>query len=509
MTINNFKNFVGICILTGSLAFGLWGCFNSGLSKTEKETETETETIPSSPFFVQLGGTTTVNGGDNSGDDRCYSVALDDSGNSYCAGYTSGTLGEANGGRNDAFVMKLNSSGGLEWITQLGGTTIASGGDNSGSELCYSIVLDDSGNIYCAGYTDGAMGEPNGGGDDAFVMKLNSSGGLEWVTQLGGTTLGFNGGGGNSGRDRCNSIALDDSGNIYCAGYTEGAMGEANGGSSDAFVMKLNSSGDLQWVTQLGDTTLGFAGGDNSGNDRCSSIATDDSGNVYCAGYTGGALGEVNGGGHDAFVMKLNSSGDLEWVTQLGDTTLGFAGGDNSGGDRCKSVVVDDSENIYCAGYTEGALGETQGGNGDVFIMKLNSSGDLQWVRQLGGTTAVSGGDNSSSDYCESIALDDSGNIYCAGYTYGALGEPKGGDEDVFVMKLNSSGALQWVTQLGSTTLGFAEGDNSSEEYCYSVAVDDSGNVYCAGSTYGAMGEANGGSNDAFVMKLTSDGELF
>ena len=141
MTINNFKNFIGICLLTGSLAFGLWGCFGSDSSKSEKETET----IPSS-FVFQLGGTTAANGGDNSGDDLCNSVALDDLGNIYCAGYTTGALGEANGGdeAEDAFIMKLSSSGVLQWVTQLGGTTAANGGDNYGIDSCNSITLDDS-----------------------------------------------------------------------------------------------------------------------------------------------------------------------------------------------------------------------------------------------------------------------------------------------------------------------------------------------------------------------------
>ena len=94
--------------LTGSLAFGLWGCFGSDSSKTE------TETIPSS-FVFQLGGTTTANGGNNYEDDFCYSIALDDSGNVYCAGSTFGALGEANGGGGnaDAFIMKLTSDGEL------------------------------------------------------------------------------------------------------------------------------------------------------------------------------------------------------------------------------------------------------------------------------------------------------------------------------------------------------------------------------------------------------------
>ena len=507
MPINNFKNFVGLCLLTGSLAFGLWGCSDFGSSEKEKETETETEPIPSSPFVVQLGGVTTASGGDSSGEDYCYSVAVDNSGNSYCAGLTNGALGEANGGGPDAFVMKLNSSGNLQWVTQLGDTTLGvAGGDNSGSDGCYSIALDNSGNSYCAGSTNGFLGEASGGDRDAFIMKLNSSGDVQWVTQLGGTTTAN--GGDNSGDERCYSVALDDSGNIYCAGYTSGALGEAHGGgNTDAFIMKLNSSGDLEWVTQLGGTTTAN-GGSNSGSDRCNSVALDDSGNVYCAGYTTGALGEANGGGNDAFVMKLNSSGDLEWVTQLGGTTA-TSGGDNSSNDYCKSVAVDDSGSIYCAGYTEGALGEANGGGEDAFVMKLSSSGALQWVTQLGGTTlGFAGGDNSGSDYCESVALDDSGNIYCAGSTYGALGEANGGEADTFIMKLNSSGAIQWVTQLGGTT-ATSGGDTSGEDSCNSVAVDNSGNSYCAGYTYGALGEANGGDEDAFIMKLTSDGELF
>ena len=498
MTINNFKNFVGLCLLTGSLAFGLWGCFGSDSSKTE------TETIPSSPFVVQLGGITTVNGGDNSGEDYCYSVAVDNSGNSYCAGYTYGALGEANGGSSDAFIIKLNSSGVLQWVTQLGGVTTATGGNNSGSDGCYSIALDNSGNVYCAGSTTGALGEANGGGADAFIIKLNSSGVLQWVRQLGATTI--TSGEENSGSDRCYSVALDNSGNVYCAGYTYGALGEANGGEADAFIMKLNSSGVLQWVTQLGGTTIA-SGGDSSGDDLCESVALDNSGNVYCAGYTYGALGEANGGSNDAFVMKLNSSGDLQWVTQLGGTTTAN-GGDNSGSDRCYSVALDDSGNIYCAGYTDGALGEANGGDKDAFIMKLNSSGDIEWVTQLGETTTANEGDNSGKDYCESVALDNSGNVYCAGYTDGALGEANGGSNDAFVMKLNSSGDLQWVTQLGGTTTANG-GDNSGSDRCYSVALDDSGNIYCAGYTDGALGEANGGEQDAFIMKLTPDGKLF
>ena len=301
---------------------------------------------------------------------------------------------------------------------------------------------------------------------------------------------------------------MDSSDNVYCAGSTYGALGEAHGGEEDSFIMKFNSSGAIQWVTQLGETTKGFVGGDNSQDDSCYSIAVDSSDNIYCAGSTSGALGEAHGGDYDAFVMKLDSSGAIQWVTQLGETTKGFVDGDNSQYDYCNSITVDSSDNIYCAGSTyKGALGEAPGGGGeaDAFVMKLDFSGAIQWVTQLGETTqGFVGGDNSQYDACTSIAVDSSDNVYCAGSTYGALGEVNEGETDAFVMKLDSSGAIQWVTQLGETTKGFVDGDNSQNDYCYSIAVDSSDNVYCAGSTYGALGEAQGGEGDVFVMKLTS-----
>ena len=85
-------------------------------------------------------------------------------------------LGEVNGGFGDAFVMKLNSDGNIVWVTQLGNTTTAAGGNNSGDDYCRGVAVDGGGNVYCAGNTDGGLGEVNGGGTDAFVMKLNSDG---------------------------------------------------------------------------------------------------------------------------------------------------------------------------------------------------------------------------------------------------------------------------------------------------------------------------------------------
>ena len=181
-------------------------------------------------WVTQLGATTKDPGypsADHSDYDYCSGIAVDSSGNVFCAGETRGSIGEANAnpGLRDAFVMKLDSNGAIQWVTQLGDTTKDPdypSASNSGEDACEGIAVDNSDNVYCAGYTYGDMGEGNDGGTDAFVMKLDSSSGaIQWVTQLEirqkiQTTLRriiqvVNLAGG---------VAVDNSGSVYCAGYT-------------------------------------------------------------------------------------------------------------------------------------------------------------------------------------------------------------------------------------------------------------------------------------------------
>ncbi|MBS1958023.1 MAG: SBBP repeat-containing protein [Bdellovibrionales bacterium] len=475
-------------------------------------------------WVTQLGAVTKAPGapGDaNQDSDFCNGVSVDATGNVYCAGFTKAALSEASGGDYDAFVMKLDSSGTVQWVTQLGAVTKAPGapGDaNQGEDVCNGVSVDATGNVYCAGYTDGALSEVNGGSYDAFVMKLNSSGVIQWVAQLGAVTTAPGAPRDANRRDDfCNGVSVDATGNVYCAGHTGGVLSEVNAGVRDAVVMKLNSNGAIQWVTQLGAVTKvpGVPAVYNRNDERCQSVSTDTLGNVYCAGYTDGTLTEANGGGKDAFVMKIDSSGTVQWVTQLGAVTKapGAPGDANQGDDVCKGVSVDATGNVYCAGYTSGALSETNGGNYDAFVMKLNSSGVIQWVTQLGAVTMAPNapvGANVGNDYCNGVSVDATGNVYCAGHTFGILSEAIGGrwNSDVFVMKLDSNGAIQWVTQLGAVTKapGAPAGANAFSEVCNGVSVDATGNVYCAGQTSAKLSENSGGSYDAFVMKLDSSG---
>jgi hypothetical protein len=227
---------------------------------------------------------------------------------------------------------------------------------------------------------------------------------------------------------------------------------------------------------------MGVAGATTSGY----SVATDASGNIYVTGYTDGGLGgNTLTGTRDFFVTKYNSSGVLQYTKQMG-----VAGKKTHG----SSVATDASGNVYVAGYTEGGLGgNTLTGTTDFFVTKYNSSGVLQYTKQMG----VAGADT----FGFSVATDASGNVYVAGDTTGGLGgNTLTGTTDFFVTKYNSSGVLQYTKQMG------VAGKNT---YGYSVATDTSGNVYVAGDTDGGLGgNTLTGAYDFFVAKYNSSGVL-
>ncbi len=338
--------------------------------------------------------------------DVSFSVAVDASGNAYISGCAQGSLGGGTyAGGYDAFLAKYDTSGNKLWLQQIGTTS---------SDGSHSVAVDGSGNAYISGWTNGSLGGTNAGYSDAFLTKFDASGNELWSQQIG--TLNY---------DISRSVAVDASGNAYISGNTARPFGHV-GDDSDAFLTKFDASGNELWSQQIG----------TSGWDESRSVAVDGSGNAYISGWTDGSLGGTNAGGHDAFLVKFDASGNELWSQQIG----------TSSEDRSYSLAVDGSDNAYISGYTKGSLlGGPNAGNADAFLTKFDASGNILWSQQIG---------TSRTDRSYSVAVDGSDNAYISGGTYGNLGGTNAGDYDAFLVKfVTPEPATIFVMALGGIAM--------------------------------------------------------
>jgi len=258
----------------------------------------------------------------------------------------------------------------------------------------------------------------------------------------------------------CGSVAADDHG----TGETALVAASASVGSVE------QDEPDQEWQRALGSEGESVS---------TRGVASDAAGNAFVTGYTLGALGESPS---DAFVAKYSSGGELLWTRQLGTAESDASAGANS----------DRAGNVFIAGDTSGAMDGVARGFGDGFVAKYSHEGELEWTRQVG---------TSQPDAATGVSADAAGNVFVAGFTRGSLeGSRDGRDVDAFVAKYSAAGELLWSRQLGSS-VGY-------DERASGVSADAEGNVIVAGHSFGGLEGDNRGSADAFVAKLSADGEL-
>lgn len=305
--------------------------------------------------------------------DYASAVATDSGGNVYVSGYTVNSLSGGTDPENlGAWVAKYSAEGKLRWKGQPGKTE---------RDVPRAVATDGEGNVYVAGRTGSSLEGDSQGEEDAWLVKYSVQGVLLWIRQLG-----------TSASDSANDVATDGDGNVYVSGLTGGSLGGLDQGQGDAWVAKYSSPGALLWTRQLGTSTRDSANG----------VATDQHGDVYLSGSTGGSLGGPNQGQQDAWVAKYSPEGALLWTKQLG----------TSQGDFSDAVATDGKRNVYISGGTYGSLGAPQQGQGDAWVAKYSAAGKLRWKRKLG---------TSEEDVSRDVASDDDGNVYIVGYTNGSL----------------------------------------------------------------------------------------
>ncbi len=376
------------------------------------------------------------------------------------------------------------------------------------------MIFDPVGNIYITGFFGatcdfdpgpGVYNVASNGNHDVFILKLDAAGNFIWVKTFGGQR-----------NDQGSSIALDAAQNIYISGHFADTVDFDPGPGifnlitapfgQDIFISKLDNAGNFIWAKSIGVPPTA---------EYIESIAIDTSGNLFATGTFVGTLDFDPGPGvfnmsaagvTDIYILKLDSSGNFVWAKKMGGT--------NS--DEGKSLVLDASGNIYSTGHFAQTCNfnpggtynmTTPGNNLDVYVSKLNSSGNFVWAKQLGGT---------NFEYGYAINIDNSGNIYTTGNFSGTADFDPGagvfnltatGIIDVFISKLDNAGNFKWAKRLGGTL----------DNYSYAIALDAKGNVYTCGffkgttdfdPGVGVYNLTSSGNRDVFISKLDSSGNF-
>lgn len=347
----------------------------------------------------------------------------------------------------------------------------------SSSEIARSLSVDANGNVYYTGTFQGTMDFDPGpgtftlssaGSDDIYISKLDVNGNFVWARSIGGGLA-----------DAPYAIATDQSANVYITGSYNGTVdfdpgaGVSNlisvAATYDAFVLKLDVSGNFVWARSVGgnDSDHGFG------------LSVDASSNVFVTGYfnlTGdfdpgpGISNLTSAGTDDVFILKLNSSGSFQWARAVGGTNV----------DTGYSITTDAFGNVIVTGSFNQTTDFDPGipvfnlvsaGGNDVFVLKLNSSGNFVWAKSFGGT---------SEDEGRSVCVDPSGNVITCGFFEvsvdfdpgpGTYSLTSNGVLDAFISKLDPSGTLIWANNTGA-------GGNDA---AYGVTTDASGNIYSTG----------------------------
>ena len=208
--------------------------------------------------------------GPGNADDDAYLVKVDNAGNVYVSGASTGS-----GSGLDYCVVKYNSAGVQQWASRYNGP-------GNATDEVYSLQFDNSGNVYITGYSNGGST-----GDDICTIKYNSSGAQQWMVRYNGSA---------NNDDYGNSIAIDNAGNSYVTGAVT-----RTGSDLDYITVKYNASGVQIWSV--------FYNGPGNGEDFPSSNAIDANGNIFVTGYSYGSTS-----GPDYCTIKYNNSGAQQWV---------------------------------------------------------------------------------------------------------------------------------------------------------------------------------------------------
>lgn len=311
-----------------------------------------------------------------------------------------------NHGGIDYWIVKLTNTGIIQWQRSIGGT---------GDEWTGKVQQTADGGYIIGGNSlsnDGDISE-NHGGHDIWSVKLTTTGSIQWKKCFGGT-----------GNENLGSIQQTTDGGYIIAGDSASNDGDVtfNHGGSDFWIVKLNNAGTIQWQESFG----------GSAYDTVSSMVHTTDGGYAIVGSSGSNDGDVtvNNGSSDAWIIKLNNQGIIQWQKSLGSTVSDY-------GNEVRQTA---DGGYIIAGISIDNINE---GNPDSWVTKVSNSGIIQYERTYGTYLGY--------DYLLSIELTADG-----GYIFAGISE---NDK-------NNYSIDGWIVKGGGTILST---DESTLENLFSI----------------------------------------
>lgn len=363
----------------------------------------------------------------------------------------------------DVWIVKFDSSGNTIWQECLGA---------EGADMAYSVQQTPDSGFIIAGYSTSNHGMVTGnhGGPDFWVAKIDKDGNLIWQKSLGG-----------SSDDQARSIIQTADGGFAVAGYTVSTDGDVTGHHgwglflTDYWIVKLDENGNLLWQKCYGGYLY----------DEANSIQETSDHGFIVAGFTYSTDGDVTDhhGTSDAWIIKLDSAGNLIWQRTIGSIHY----------EEANAIQQTSDYGFIVAGYSYNVNSDSSlnHGHNDFWVVKLDSLGNVLWEKLLGG---------SGPEEATSVLQTMEGNYAIAGNSHSSDGDVAvnyGNSYDYWIVKLDFGGNLIWEKSLGG----------NQHEFAYALTETSNGNLVIAGNStsndYDVTGNHGGG--DFWVVKLKSD----
>ena len=460
----------------------------------------------------------------NSASDFVEKILLDQQGNIYTIGSFSNTtdfdpgpsvFNKTSNGGTDIFIQKLDSSGNFIWAHSFGG---------SGNDKVSDAVIDNNNEIVLSGIFSNAVDfdfgintdiKTSNGFNDVYILKLSTTGNYIWAKTFGNTL-----------QDMASALCFNANNDITLVGRFAGTvdfdpnLGVTNktAASNDAFILQLNTIGNLNWVKTL----VGSSNSQAQTND----LTIDQNGNFYLTGFFSDTV-DFNAGPNmdtlisssfnysDPYLLKLDPVGNFVWVNRTRNS--------QGNGIDMRSLMTDNFGNLYMCGqfagtidfdFTSSIYNQTTVSS-CAYLMKLDTNGNFKWVKRMGGTNGAV-----YLDVVLNMANDPQGNVTLCGSFFGLedfdpgpnvhfLGDAFALAPAGFYLQLDSAGNFKWAKSIERVQPLL-----NNETVANDVVQSPQGKIYVAGYFWDDTDfDPNSGTNiinstanspDAFLLKLKS-----